>query len=298
MKCLPGDTGEHLVTVTGGVFDLIVRLFVNSVNVNATNGVLLDAHSRARINCATRTATVEYLSAVPDESPCLEGCLGPEFCLTYQPEYALTRETWCPLTSNNWISIAQNELKLPAGDSSFPLHLFIERELLTKQQFSLMFNPTWFIDYRGVVTISVPEARVGQSSDSVWRILLPSTAGQRPPANRRLILLYNCRDVRIRYQMVDEEHLHSTVTFVDMRSNSTFTVKENLDQAKQICNSEILVAMPNDTSTTTASSTPGKPVDSTTPWYQSGVACSLRSSFFVHLLFNLFVLINKCLAHV
>ena len=205
--------------------------------------------------------------------------LGAEFCLTYPPEYAMTRETWCPLTSENWISSPPNALRLPAVDSSFPLHLFIERELLREQGFSLTFNPNWFIDYPGVLTISVPEARVGQSPDRVWRILLPSTG--RRPANARLILLYNCQEVRIRYRMADEEHLRTTVTFVEMRSNSTFTVKDNLDQAKQLCHEEILLAISNDSSATTPAS---EQIASSTPSEQSGVEYSRRSSCLVVLL--------------
>jgi hypothetical protein len=55
VKCLPGDSSEHFVTVQGTPYGLTVRLSVNVVE----NGVLADLtdHKQARINCATRNVT-------------------------------------------------------------------------------------------------------------------------------------------------------------------------------------------------------------------------------------------------
>jgi hypothetical protein len=160
----------------------------------------------------------------------------------------MTRETWCPLTERNWISTSDNSLKLSLSDSFLPLHIQMERSLLYEKPFSLVLNPNWFIDYAGVLTLSIPEATPGHYPNPVWKIVLPSTGQQ--PSNRRIILLHNCTDVRIRYNTSDSDYFQTTIIFVDMKSNSTFTVKDNLDQAKQLCNPEILIAIDNNTSTT------------------------------------------------
>jgi len=73
MICLPGDTNEHSLIVTGGVDKLNVRLFINKILVNASNGFILNGNKRARINCNTQTALVETNDVVPDESPCSNG---------------------------------------------------------------------------------------------------------------------------------------------------------------------------------------------------------------------------------
>ncbi len=193
--------------------------------------------------------------------------IGPEFCLTYQPEYAITRETWCPLTNINWISIPDNSLKLSPSDSYLPLHIQIERVLLFENSFSLKLNPNWFIDYAGVLTLSIPEATLDYYSDPVWKIVLPSTAQR--PLNQRIVLLYNCVDVRIRYNASSTKYFQTSIIFVDMKSNSTFTITDNLDEAKRLCNPEILVAIGDTSSTTNPSQTSittssREPVDSTT----------------------------------
>jgi hypothetical protein len=77
MICTPGDTNEHTLILTGGVNKLNVRLFVNQISINGSNGVILDGNTRARINCNTQTVVVESNGVVPDESPCSNGpCLG------------------------------------------------------------------------------------------------------------------------------------------------------------------------------------------------------------------------------
>jgi hypothetical protein len=176
--------------------------------------------------------------------------IGSEYCLTYQPGYATTRETWCPLTENNWISTPSNALKLSPSDSSLPLHIQMERVLLDEKPFSLVLNPNWFIDYAGVLTLSIPEATYSSYSSSVWKIVLPSTG--RRPSNQRILLLYNCTDVRIRYNIADHDHYQTTILFVDMKTNSTFTIEDNLGETKRLCNPEILVPI-NDTTSTTSS---------------------------------------------
>jgi hypothetical protein len=207
--------------------------------------------------------------------------IGPEFCLTYQPEYASTRETWCPLTENNWIAIPNNSLQLSPSDSSLPLHIQIERNLLYEKSFNLILNPNWFINYAGVLTLSIPEATPGSYSDPVWRIVLPST-GQ-PPLNQRIILLYNCTDVRMRYNASDRDYFQTTILFVDMKSNSTFTVKDNLDEAKRLCNPEILVAMGDNNSTTNQ-----PPISLTTTLQNStGSRQLIQTSFVVMTFFSL-----------
>jgi hypothetical protein len=217
--------------------------------------------------------------------------IGPEFCLTYQPEYATTRETWCPLTENNWISIPDNSLKLSPPDSSLPLHIQIERILLYQNSFTLILNPNWFIDYTGVLTLSIPEATPGYYSDPVWKIVLPSTAQR--PLNQRTFLLYNCADIRIRYNASDSEYFQTTIMFVDMKSNSTFTIKDNLDEAKRLCNPEILVAIGDNSSTTNPSR---KPVDSTTPWKSAGSGQLLQPfvdccDLFFYVIFQFLILV-------
>lgn len=75
--CLPGDTNEHLLTLTGSVYQLTVRLFINEVAVNGSNGILLDGYVRAKINCRDQTVTVQSISNIPEESICSTGsCLG------------------------------------------------------------------------------------------------------------------------------------------------------------------------------------------------------------------------------
>ncbi|CAF1508175.1 unnamed protein product, partial [Adineta steineri] len=255
MICLFDDTNEYSLTVTGSVYNLNIQLFINEIAVSATNGFKLDGNKRARINCQSRTAIIENNGNLPDESPCTTGsCLGPEFCLTYQPEYSTTRETWCPLNENNWISKPENSLILSPSDSSLPLHIQIERVLLHERPFTLILNPSWFIDYPGVLTLSVPNVTSDFYSDTIWKIVLPST-NQRP-LNRRIILLYNCINVRIQYNISDSNYFEETILFVDMKTNSTFTIKDNLNEAKQICNSDILVPIDNNPTTqTTVSST-------------------------------------------
>ena len=181
--------------------------------------------------------------------------------MTYQPEYAVTRETWCPLTRDNWISKPENALKVP--DSSIPLHIQLERELLHENRFTLVLNSQWFIDYPGIVNVSIPEGTPGVYSDPVWKIVLPS-AGHRP-YNRRKIILHNCADVKIRYSSVDRDGLQATTIFVDMSSNSTFTVNDHLDEAKKRCNADILTPTGNETSsggTVLHSSTIHRPIGS------------------------------------
>jgi len=208
--------------------------------------------------------------------------------LTYQPEYATTRETWCPLTETNWISIPNNSLKLSSSDSTLPLHIQIERNLLYEKSYNLVLNPSWFIDYAGVLTLSVPEATPGYYPDPVWKIVLPST-GQRP-SNQRIILLYNCTDVRIRYNVSDSDYFQTAIIFVDMKSNSTFTVIDNLDEAKRICNPEILVAIGNNSSTTNQPATQtttssGADEDNSTRWELTGSGQLIQSFFFVPIFF-------------
>ncbi|CAF4873914.1 unnamed protein product, partial [Rotaria sp. Silwood1] len=52
VKCLPGDTNDHFVTIQGAPFGLTVRLSVNVVE----NGVSTDltGHKQAHISCATQ----------------------------------------------------------------------------------------------------------------------------------------------------------------------------------------------------------------------------------------------------
>ena len=77
MICLPGDTNEHSLLVTGGVDRLYIRLFINKILVNASNGIILDGSKRARINCNTQTVTIESNGVISDESSCSNGsCLG------------------------------------------------------------------------------------------------------------------------------------------------------------------------------------------------------------------------------
>jgi len=163
----------------------------------------------------------------------------------------------------------------------------MERNLLSEKSFTLILNPNWFIDYAGVLTVSVPEATPGYYTDPVWEIALPST--DRQPSNRRIILLYNCTDVRIRYNMADSDHFQTTIIFVDMKSNSTFTVKDNLDEAKRLCNQEILIAINESTSTTSrpqTTPTSDGNIDSSTRWEPTG---------FGHLIQPYFVLMIFCI---
>ena len=113
--------------------------------------------------------------------------------MTYHPEYSTTRETWCPLTEKNWISTSDNDLKLLPSDLSLPLHIQLERVLLYEKAFTVVLNQNWFIDYAGILTISIPEATSGLYPDPVWKITLPST--DRQPLNHRNILLHNCTNV-------------------------------------------------------------------------------------------------------
>ncbi len=124
----------------------------------------------------------------------------------------------------------------------------MERVLLYQNFFKLILNPDWFIDYIGILTLSIPEATPGYYSDPVGKIVLSSTT--RCPSSQRIILLYNCADVRIRYNASDAEYFETSITFVDMKSNTTFTIKHNLDEAKRLCNSDILVAISEIISTT------------------------------------------------
>lgn len=200
--------------------------------------------------------------------------------MIYHPGYANTRETWCPLTENNWISTPDNALKLSPSDSSLPLHIQMERILLREKPFSVILNPHWFIDYAGVLTLSVPEATYGYYSNPVWKIVLPST-GQRP-LNRRIILLHNCTDVQIRYNASDSDSYQTTIVFVDMKSNSTFTTKDNLDEAKRLCNPQILVAIDDSNSTTSqpqTTTTSDGNVDSSTRWEPTGFGQLMQPSF-------------------
>jgi hypothetical protein len=212
--------------------------------------------------------------------------IGSEYCLTYQPGYATTRETWCPLTENNWISVPSNALKLSPSDSSLPLHIQMEHELLYQKPFSLVLNPNWFIDYAGVLTLSIPEAVYGSYSNSVWKIVLPSIG--RRPSNRRIILLHNCTDVHIRYNASDSGYFETTVVFVDMKSNSTFTVTDNLDEARRLCNPEILIAM-NDTNSTTSrpqtTTTSDGNVVTSTQWKPTGLGHIIQPSFMMLMFF-------------
>ncbi|CAF0851874.1 unnamed protein product [Adineta ricciae] len=283
MICLPNDKNEHSLTITGSVDKLSIRLFINEIWINGSNGIILNGNKRTRINCKNQSVVVESNGAVPDESPCSSApCLGPEYCLTYQPEYSTTRETWCPLTEKNWISNSDNNLKLLPSDLSLPLYIQLERVLLYEKEFTVVLNQNWFIDYAGILTISIPEATSGLYPDPVWKITLPST--DRQPLNQRNILLHNCTNVRIRYNASSSSHFQTTVVFVDMRSNSTFTIKANLDQAKQLCNPDILIATDENSSTTTTTTitktatatattnTESAPTGTTTPWDSTGFA--------------------------
>ena len=197
--------------------------------------------------------------------------------MTYQPEYSTTRETWCPLTENNWISIPDNALKLSSSDSSLPLHIQIERILLYEKPFTLVLNRNWFIEYAGVLTVSIPEATSGYYSDPIWKIALPSIG--RRPLNQRIILLYNCMDVRIRYNVADRDYFQATTIFVDMKSNSSFTVTDNLDEARRLCNQDILIAIDGNNSTTS------RPQITTTRWMPTGSGDSIRPSFVLMICF-------------
>ncbi|CAF0845677.1 unnamed protein product [Adineta steineri] len=286
MICLFDDTNEYSLTVTGSVYNLNIQLFINEIAVNATNGFKIDGNKRARINCQSRTAIIENNGNLPDESPCTTGsCLGSEFCLTYQPEYSTTRETWCPLNENNWISKPENSLILSPSDSSLPLHIQIERVLLYERPFTLILNPSWFIDYPGVLTLSIPNVTSDFYSDTIWKIVLPST-NQRP-LNRRIILLYNCVNVRIRYNISDSNYFEETILFIDMKTNSTFTIKDNLNEAKQICNSDILVPIDNNPTTQTSISSSTN-VDDTTKWRPTGFGQSIHPSFIVIIFVSIF----------
>jgi hypothetical protein len=183
-----------------------------------------------------------------------------------------------------------NALKLSASDSSLPLHIQMERNLLSEKSFTLALNPNWFIDYAGVLTVSVPEATPGYYTDPIWKIALPSTG--RRPSNRRIILLYNCTDVRIRYNMADSDHFQTTIIFVDMKSNSTFTVKDNLYEAKRLCNQEILIAIDESTSTTSqpqTTTTSDGNIDSSTRWEPTGFG-HLIQPYFVLMIFCIYIL--------
>lgn len=173
----------------------------------------------------------------------------PRVLFAYQPQFATTRETWCPLTENNWMPVADNALKLRPADSSVPLHIRLENILLREKAFALALNPVWFIDHAGIVTVSIPEAPLSQYPDPIWKMVLLST--DHPPANRRVVLLYDCANVRIRYNASDSGDLKTTVVFVDMKSNSTFTTKENLDEARRLCHIDILTATEDRSSTVT-----------------------------------------------
>ena len=165
------------------------------------------------------------------------------------------------MTRDNWISTSENALKV--HDSSIPLHIQLERELLYENRFTLVLNSQWFIDYPGIVTVSIPDGTTGVYSDPVWKIVLPSTG--RRPSNRRTIILHNCADVKIRFSTVDRDGLQATTIFVDMRSNSTFAVNDDLDEAKKRCNVDILTPTGNGTSsggTVLHSSTTHRPIGS------------------------------------
>ena len=75
--CLTNDTNDYLLTVTGSVYGLTIRLFINEIAVNAGNGVLLDGNVQVKINCENQTAIIESSSGIPDDSPCSNtSCLG------------------------------------------------------------------------------------------------------------------------------------------------------------------------------------------------------------------------------
>lgn len=216
--------------------------------------------------------------------------------MTYQPEYAATRETWCPLTRDNWISNSANALTIAAPDALLPLHIHMELELLYENRFSLVLNPDWFINYAGSITISVPEATKDQFHDTVWKIVLPPAG--RLLANRRLFLLYNCSDVKFRYDIREQNILEAAVTFIDMRSNMSFSVKTNVEKAQLHCNKEIFVVVNNSSSTTSQTildtTISEENVINSTKWNPSNAGFSLEySAFFVvfinTLLFSLII---------
>ncbi len=69
--CRADDTNQHSLTVTGSVYGLTIRLFINEIAANASNGILLDGNVQVKINCENRTITI------PDDSPCSNtSCLG------------------------------------------------------------------------------------------------------------------------------------------------------------------------------------------------------------------------------
>jgi hypothetical protein len=89
--------------------------------------------------------------------------------------------------------------------------------------------------------------------------------------------------------MADSDHFQPTIIFVDMKSNSTFTVKDNLDEAKRLCNQEILIAINESTSTTSrpqTTPTSDGNIDSSTRWEPTG---------FGHLIQPYFVLMIFCI---
>ena len=77
VKCLPGDSSDHFVTIQGTPYGLTIRLSVNVVE----NGVSTDltGHKQARINCATqKVVEVNTIGGgIGLDTPCSIGsCLG------------------------------------------------------------------------------------------------------------------------------------------------------------------------------------------------------------------------------
>jgi hypothetical protein len=77
MICMPGDTSEYSITITGTVTKLFIRLFVNQLQVNHKDAYSVFDYTRAKINCGNQKITQQRISDVPDESTCSRGsCLG------------------------------------------------------------------------------------------------------------------------------------------------------------------------------------------------------------------------------
>ncbi len=131
--------------------------------------------------------------------------------MIYQPGYAITRDTWCPLTENNWITIPDNPLKISPSVSSLPLHIQMECALLYEKPFNLVLNPKWFINYAGILTFSVSEATYGYYLDPIWKIVIPSTDNT-----------------------ADSDYYQTTIIFIDMKSNSSFTINNKIKYQDKI----------------------------------------------------------------
>ncbi|CAF3557688.1 unnamed protein product [Rotaria sp. Silwood1] len=225
VKCLPGDTNDHFVTIQGAPFGLTVRLSVNVVE----NGVSTDltGHKQAHISCATqKVINVSTINNdISFDIPCTNGSrLGPEFCLTYQPEYATTLETWCPLTVDNFDTTKNVHHIISSAAANCPLHIQLERELLNYDP--IIFNAIdWFLEHRGEVIITVPEATLGNLfHDPVWHLVLPE--GTPRPANRRIFLLHKCANIQIRKNV--EKKLYGSRLIVNDEDKS----KQNSPQTK------------------------------------------------------------------